>query len=280
MNVFEAAADAWRTGRRAAFATVVDQAGSVPRVSGARMLVYEGGAIVGTIGGGEVEHRVIALALEVITSGKPARFEAHLTRDLGMCCGGHLEVYVEPLQIREPFVLFGAGHVALAVAPLLQALDFAVTIVDDREELATAERFPGCVLHRGDASGYARALPGGPEAWWLIVTHDHRLDQELIEVLLPKTCAWIGMIGSRAKVAKFLMRLRAAGLDEGQLRKLCAPVGLDIGAETPAEIAVSIAAEVVRVRRNATDRIAMPLSATPIPARGGDGVAVAPRTGR
>lgn len=280
MNVFEAAAEAWRTGRRAAFATVVDQGGSVPRVSGARMLVYADGAIVGTIGGGEVEHRVIALAQDVIASGAPARFVAHLTRDLGMCCGGQLEVYVEPLQIREPFVLFGAGHVARAVAPLLVALEFAVTVVDEREELATAERFPGCTLRVEDPLVYATALEGGPDAWWFVVSHDHKLDQALIEALLPKPCAWLGMIGSRSKVARFLLRLRAAGLDEALFRKLCAPVGLDIGAETPAEIAVSVAAEVVRVRRNATDRAPVPLSSVPIPARGGDGVAIAPRARR
>jgi xanthine dehydrogenase accessory factor len=123
----------------------------------------------------------------------------------------------------------------------------------------------------------ARKLPGAPDQWWLIVTHDHRLDQDLCEVLLPKECAWIGMIGSRSKVAKFLLRLKNTGMQEALFEKLCAPVGLDIGAETPAEIAVAIAAEVVRVRRRAADRPSLPLSDLPIPARGGTGVALAPR---
>jgi xanthine dehydrogenase accessory factor len=275
MNVFAAAAEAWRTGRRAAFATLIGVAGSTPRSGGARMLVYEDGASVGTIGGGALEHEIVRIAREVIRTGRPHRFDAHLVRDLGMCCGGRVEVYVEPLQARVPMVVFGAGHVAQAVAPVLVALDFDVTVVDDRPELATAERFPGCMVVQGDAVAFARELEGHPDAHWLVVTHDHRLDQDLAEILLPKTCAWIGMIGSRGKVARFLVRFTAAGLDPALFRKLCAPVGLDIGAETPAEIAVAIAAELVRVRRGA-DRTPLPLSAIPLPARGGDGTARPP----
>ncbi len=118
MNVFAAAAEAWRTGRRAAFVTVIGVGGSTPRSSGARMLVHADGTIVGTIGGGAIEHRVIDQALEAIRRGRPERLEADLTRDLGMCCGGRMEVYVEPLQVRVPMVVFGAGHVAVAATPL------------------------------------------------------------------------------------------------------------------------------------------------------------------
>ena len=186
----------------------------------------------------------------------------HLTRDLGMCCGGEMEVYIEPLQIREPFVIFGAGHIAHAVAPLLQALDYAVTVVDDRDDYATDARFEGCVVNCVDPRQYAEQLDGGPDQHWLVVTHDHPLDQDLGEILLRKPHAWLGMIGSRAKIAKFRMRYRAAGLDDETISKLRAPVGLDIGAETPAEIAVSITAELVRVRRGST-RPPLPLS-TPV----------------
>jgi len=275
MNVFAAAGHAWRTGRPAAFATVIGVGGSTPRSHGARMLVYEDGSIVGTIGGGEVEHRVIASAINAIETGRTERFQVHLTRDLGMCCGGLMEVFIEPLQIRSPFVIFGAGHVALATAPLLLALEFEVTIVDSREELITAKRFPGCVLEHGDPRDFARGLQEDDAGHWLIVSHDHKLDQDLGEILLPKACAWIGMIGSRAKIAKFFIRYRAAGLDPRLFSKLSAPVGLDLGAETPAEIAVAIAAELVRVRRHA-DRDPIPLSQIPLPARGEDGIARPP----
>jgi len=275
MDVFAAASDAWRTGRPAALATVISVGGSAPRASGARMLVYGDGSTVGSIGGGNVELQVIRIALEAIASGRPTRFQAHLTRDLGMCCGGAMEVFVEPLQVREPLVVFGGGHVALALAPLLRDLSFAVTVVDEREGFATPDRFPGCEVHQGDARQYARALEGDPGAFWLVVTHDHKLDQDIVETLLPKPCAWIGMIGSRTKVTKFLTRYEAADMDPVLFRKLSAPVGLDIGAETPAEIAVAIAAELIRIRRRSV-RAPIPLSEIPIRARGGDGIAVAP----
>jgi xanthine dehydrogenase accessory factor len=266
MNVFAAAAEAWRTGRRAAFATVIGEHGSTPRSSGARMLVYADGSSVGTIGGGRLEHEVVRLAVEVIRTGRPQRFDQHLVRDLGMCCGGRVEVWVEPLQVRVPFVMFGAGHVAHALAPILVALDYDVTVVDDRPELARAERFAGCAVVSTDPVEYARGIEGHPDAHWLVVTHDHQIDQAVAEILLPKNSAWIGLIGSKGKISRFLVRFAAAGLDPALFHKLRGPVGLDLGAETPAEIAVAIAAELVRVRRG-VDRPAVPMSELPLRAR-------------
>ena len=239
------------------------------------MLVYADGSTVGTIGGGQLEHRVVADAVAAIEEGAPRRFRANLVDDLGMCCGGKTEVFIEPLRTRAPITVFGAGHVAAALAPLLATLDFDVHIVDGRDELATPARFPTATLHTGDPLDHARSLASDPGAFWLVVTHDHALDQALVEALLPKDCAWLGMIGSKAKVARFLVRFRAAGIDEALFQKLSAPVGLDIGAETPAEIAVAIAAELVRIRRGA-NRPPVPLSEVPLKARGGDGTARAP----
>ena len=240
------------------------------------MLVRADGSIVGTIGGGQLEHQVIAGALEVIATGTARRVHVHLTRDLGMCCGGEVEVYVEPLEVKHPCSVFGAGHVAHATVPLLTQLGFAVSVIDERQELATAERFPGADIQVvDDPADWAAELPEDPSQFILIVTHDHALDQRLVEALIGRPFAWLGLIGSRSKVAKFMIRLRAQGVPEAQLARLSAPVGLDIGAETPAEIAVSIAAEVVRVRRSCT-RPPIPLSEQPIPARGGDGRARAP----
>ncbi|TNE86772.1 MAG: xanthine dehydrogenase accessory protein XdhC [Deltaproteobacteria bacterium] len=276
MRVFAAAAQAIRTGRRAALATVTDVGGSTPRSSSARMLVYEDGEIVGTIGGGAVEHQVIAAAIECIRVGRPTKWSAHLTRDLGMCCGGRMEVYLEPLMPREPFVMFGAGHVAHALAPMLDALDFDVIVVDGRDELNTAERFPKAQRVLEDGRGYAASLPDDDDAYRLVVTHDHALDQDLVEAMLSKRCAWLGMIGSRGKVARFLVRYLAAGVDQSLFQNLSAPVGLDLGAETPAEIAVAIAAEVVAVRRRSVAP-AIAMSKHPLEARGGDGTATPPR---
>lgn len=183
-----------------------------------------------------------------------------------------MSVYIEPMNPKTPLLIFGAGHVAQALAPMADALDFDITVIDDREELNTAERFPQRTREIGDPLSFARAIPPDPKRYILIVTHDHALDQELCEALLPQPAAWIGMIGSRAKVAKFFVRLRGAGMDPALFTKLCAPVGLDIGSQTPAEIAVSIAGELVRTRHHA-EQVPLPLSSKPIPARGGAGVA-------
>jgi xanthine dehydrogenase accessory factor len=237
------------------------------------MLVWADREIVGTIGGGELEHRAIDLALEAIRLGRPQRLSVHLTRDLGMCCGGAMEVYVEPLVGVERVHVFGAGHVGTATALLLQSLEFEVHVYDDRPDWLNAERLPDCTLVEGDPR---RKLPVlGPDDSVLIITHSHALDQDLLEALLPQPVRYLGMIGSRAKVAKFFVRLRAAGVDQALFRKVCAPVGLDIGAETPEEIAVAIAAEMIRVRRSHS-KDPLPLSANPLPARGGDGVAIPP----
>lgn len=220
MDVFEATANAWRRGDRAVLATVVGVEGSAPRSAGARMLVLSDGTFVGTVGGGELEFRVLQAAHEVMHTGRPARLAVHLTRDLGMCCGGSMDVYLEPLEGRTPIVMFGGGHVAQATADVLGRLDFGITVVDERDEWANAGRFPGCTVVCGDPRAYAEALLGGPRQYWLVVTHDHRLDQDLVETLLPKPCAWLGMIGSRAKVAKFLIRYRAAGVDPALFPRL------------------------------------------------------------
>lgn len=274
--------DIWRAllaassaGERVALATVIGVDGSAPRAAGARMVVWADGRSFGTVGGGNFEHQVIRSSLEALHEGKPRRFAVHLTRDLGMCCGGAMEVYIEPMNPRDRLIVFGAGHVARPTVVIARELGFDVTVVDEREEQADPVRFPGVTLVTEDPRRFARRLETDPRTYVLIVTHDHALDQDLLELLLPKTWAWLGLIGSRAKIAKFFIRLRAAGVDPSLFARVSAPVGLDLGAETPEEIAVAIAAEVVRVRRGVS-RAPVPLSTIPLPARGGDEVAHPP----
>ncbi len=260
MNVFEAAAAAVARGKPAALVTVVGVAGSAPRSAGARMLVYADGGIVGTVGGGRFEHQVVAEAQAAIASGRPRRYHVHLTRDLGMCCGGQMEAYIDPLASTPDLVVFGAGHVGSATARLAHEAGFRVTVVDERGELLADAQLPTDAARiEGDPRRVLDQLPVGPTAFHLVVTHDHALDQDLVERLLPMPLAWVGLIGSRAKVARFAVRLRAAGMDPALFARLHAPVGLDIGAETPGEIAVSILAELVRVRRGC-DRPPLPLT--------------------
>lgn len=274
MKALRAAIAAADEGRPAALVTVIGEDGSTPRASGARMLVYGDGSIVGTIGGGNFEHQCIAQATEAIAARAPRRYAVHLTRDLGMCCGGAMEVFIEPIQSRDHLVIYGAGHVGTATAHIAAQLDdLDITVVDDREEWIDPARFPDRVTcTEADPRRVLDTLPFGPRTYHFIVTHSHPLDQDLVEAILPREAAWVGLIASRAKVARFLIRLRAAGMDPALFTRLCAPVGLDIGAETPAEIALSVLAEVTRVRRGARQP-PVPMSSHPLPARG-DGPAV------
>ena len=248
-SVWRVLIEAADAGELVALATVVGVQGSAPRHGGARMVVWPDGRIAGTVGGGTLEHRVIEQARLAMADGRPRRFAVNLTRDLGMCCGGAMEVYIEPQKPTEHLVIFGAGHVALATARQAEGLGFRVTVVDDRDDWNTVERFPTVERVLGDPREYARGLGGAPNRWVFVTTHEHSLDQDLVEILLARDWAWIGLIGSKTKAARFSLRLRAAGMEPSRFERLRSPVGIDIGAETPAEIAVSVAAEWVRVRR-------------------------------
>lgn len=273
--IWQALLDAAEAGENVALATVTGVEGSAPRAAGARMVVWPDGRTLGTVGGGNFELRVTQAAVEALADGRPRRFAVHLTRDLGMCCGGAMEVYIEPVGPRDRLVIYGAGHVAKPTAAIGVLLGFDVTVVDDRDELATGERFPDCTVLCTDARVHARALESDARTYVFVTTHDHALDQDLLEILIGRTWAWLGLIGSRAKLAKFFVRLRQAGVDEALFGRVNGPVGLDIGAQTPEEIAVSVAAELVRVRRGS---VAEPRSMAehPLPARGGDGIARPP----
>ncbi len=240
----------------AAVCTVVQTTGSTPRKAGASMVVIadgsEVGAVEGTVGGGAVEHEVRRAALEVIATTRPRTLEVSLTKQLGMCCGGTMTFFIEALRVRPPLVLFGAGHVAQALCRVAATAGFDVSVADPREELLTAERFPDAAALIDD---YERddlvRLPFGPDAFVVVATHDHKVDQEIVERTLPLSWRWLGLVGSQRKALLTRERCVNKGIDEALVAKLRSPVGLDIGAETPEEIALSIVAEMVQVRRRA-----------------------------
>ncbi|MBM4368645.1 MAG: XdhC family protein, partial [Deltaproteobacteria bacterium] len=203
----------------------------------------------GTVGGGHFEKVVTGAAVAALGERRPRRLAVHLTRDLGMCCGGAMEVFIEPIAPVETLVIFGAGHVARPTALFAREAGWRVRVIDEREDWATAERFPGCELIVADPRLEARSLVPSPTTYAVVLTHDHALDQDLVEILLPGDFPYVGLIGSKTKVARFGLRLRAAGLSPEVLGRLRSPVGLDIGAETPAEIALAIVGEMVRARR-------------------------------
>ena len=273
MKILEAALEAIRSGVPAVLCTVVGTNGSAPREGAARMLVYGDERFVGTVGGGVFEKRVIEEALVALETGQHRRYSPHLTKDLGMCCGGAMDVFLEVLEVQSTVHIFGAGHVGQAIARILSPMDFKVNVYDEREDWLEGCAFEGVRLHSGDPR---RSVPRLSRMDYVVVlTHSHPLDQDLLQAMIAEDFAYLGMIGSKTKVAKFFLRLKAAGVPESLFQRVSAPIGLDIGAETPEEIAVSIVAELVRVRRG-QDQPVLAMSEYPVSARGGDGTAKAP----
>jgi xanthine/CO dehydrogenase XdhC/CoxF family maturation factor/cation diffusion facilitator CzcD-associated flavoprotein CzcO len=247
-DVVEAISQVLASGQRAALATVVRVSGSVPQQAGARLLMLADGRCIGTVGGGAFEQDIVRVLQETLESGRAQLLTRELGHDLAMCCGGRMEVFVEQIAVTPRLVLLGAGHVAKPTAALARSVGFEVMVVDDRAELLTAERFPGCQLELRDPVSLLRRSALTDRDWVLITTHDHQLDQHALSLALQQEPHYIGMIGSTRKVFRLLQRSAALG-HARELERVYAPVGLDLGALGPEEIAVSIVAELIALRR-------------------------------
>ncbi len=251
-DIWKALAEMERRGERGALAIVIEARGSTPRDVGSKMVVREDGTVVGSVGGGAFEKDTVELALKAIREGKPLRKRFLLEDDLKMRCGGVMEVYVEPVNPKQKLVVFGAGHVGSAVARVGTLLGFHTVVVDNRPGFATAERIPEAhEWLEGNYLEIARSLETDENTYVVIVTHGHGHDDEILQAVVNKPLAYLGMIGSRRKVKSAFDKLREIGVPETAIQRVRAPMGLDIGAETPEEIAVSVAAEMVAVRRGA-----------------------------
>ncbi|MDP2344464.1 MAG: XdhC family protein [Deltaproteobacteria bacterium] len=243
------------SGAPAAVCTVVCTKGSTPRKAGATMLVVDDGtdfgAIEGTVGGGAIEHEIRRQALEVIATMRPRLVEIPLTTVLGMCCGGSVSVFIESLRTRPPCVLFGAGHVGAVLCTLATKAGFDVTVVDPRDELR--ERCTDAVDLRDsyDHDDDYAGLPFANDCFVVVATHDHAGDQRIVEKVLTRSFAFLALVGSQRKALLTRERLANKGFDDDVIASLRCPAGLDIGAETPEEIALSVVAQMVQVRRQA-----------------------------
>jgi xanthine dehydrogenase accessory factor len=253
-RILEALLSARRERRRCALLTVIEAKGSTPRKPGSKMLVFELGhppEAVGTIGGGALEHELVRVARERIGQPRPMLVQRHLTHELGMCCGGGVTVLVEPQTYSPQLIVFGAGHVAQPLASVAALAGFEVTVVDAREALATRERFPQArrilVEEPEDVVDDIHTDPR--DTYVVVVTHDHGLDERIAARILRRPTRFVGVIGSDRKREMFRKRLAGRGLTVAEIDRMRTPVGVDIEAETPAEIAVSIVAELIRVRR-------------------------------
>jgi len=238
-----------------ALVTIVETKGSTPREVGAKMVVGKDGLIAGTIGGGTTEARVIEEAKQAIKEGKERFLAYHLTKeaaalDEGAICGGDMKIFIDILQPKEEVLIFGAGHIAVCVSKLAKMVGFRVTIIDDRQEFAHQDRFPEAdEIISEDVEKALSHLKIIPSTYIIIVTRGHLKDEEVLASVVRSNAAYIGMIGSRKKNATIFQRLTERGISEEELVKVHAPIGIDINAQTPEEIAISIMAEIIQVRR-------------------------------
>jgi xanthine dehydrogenase accessory factor len=257
MDIYEQIVELRRQGRRGAVATIVNVRGSIPSFKTAKMLVRDDGSIVGTIGGGCVEADVWQAAREVMESEKPRTLTFDLNQDpkydTGLVCGGSLEVFIEPVLPPALLYVFGAGHVAVNVCQTASNAGFDLIVTDDRASYATNQRFPTAQeIHVLDFDEAIQKLEPNEASYIVIVTRGHRDDMRLLRWAVQTRARYIGMIGSKRKVIGIFKTLQEEGLAAHLFERVHAPIGLDIGAVTPEEIAVAITAELIAVRRHAT----------------------------
>ncbi len=254
MDLYEEIVRLRKEGRRGAVATIVNVRGSIPSFKTAKMLVRDDGSIVGTIGGGCVEADVWQAAREVMESERPRTLTFDLNQDpkydTGLVCGGSLEIFIEPILPPAQLYIFGAGHIAASLYRVARIAGFDITIVDDREVYASRERFPEAheVLAE-DFDKAAASLTPSESSYIVIVTRGHHDDMRMLRWAVQTPARYIGMIGSKRKTITIFKELQKEGLAAELFDRVHAPVGLDIGAITPEEIAVSITAELIAARR-------------------------------
>jgi xanthine dehydrogenase accessory factor len=252
-DLFEKIIDLKKRGDVGALAIVIRTEGSTPRKAGAKMLVLKNGETIGTLGGGDVEKRVIEEALEAIRRSEPKIASFTLDREKGkldMMCGGELEVYIEPILPDDKVIIFGAGHITKSLAPMLQRSGFLVSVIDDSSELLQKDKFSEIEnLSLRDMEEAARELPSDPNAYIVLLSRGFSRDEAILHQLIQKDFKYIGMIGSGKKIKAMEENLRKQGVPKEAFSKLRAPIGLDIGGETPEEIAISIAAEIIAVKK-------------------------------
>lgn len=253
IEIVAALADILAHGRRAALVTIVRANGSTPQRVGAKLVVEEDGTTRGTIGGGCYEHDAVLKARAVIATGQPLLAHYDLNDEdageSGLICGGQMDVFIEPVVAPAPLYVLGAGHVGQEVARLAAAVGFHVHVVDDRSRYASRDALPEPIeIVVDDIPGWldATALPAS--AFVVVVTRGHRHDLDALRALAGRDLRYVGLIGSRAKVARIFEQLGAEGIAPDALARVHSPIGLDIGAVTPAEIAVSIVAELIAAR--------------------------------
>jgi xanthine dehydrogenase accessory factor len=256
MDVYEELVRLRRSGQKAALATIVAARGSIPAYEGAKLLVREDGSMLGTVGGGCVEAEVWNAARQVLETEKPRQLSFNLAGDAlddnGLLCGGQLDVLVEPVLPLQVAYLFGGGHVSLALSKVASVAGFSVVVVDNREQFANRQRFPEAdQVYAEEFEEVLPRLPVNGSSYLIICTRGHKDDMRVLRWAVTTPARYVGMIGSKRKAIEILQELEKEGLPREQLERVHSPMGLEIGAITPEEIAVSVVAEMVAIRRGA-----------------------------
>jgi xanthine dehydrogenase accessory factor len=252
MDIYGEIAERQKAGQAFVLATIVRVSGSSPRKAGAKMLVFADGTISGTIGGGNFETLVIGDCVDLLASHsgtliKRYSFSQSGNDATGMCCGGEAEVFMEVNAKPRRLIVFGGGHVGRELVKLASGSGFSITVADDRRDVLSGYG-KGVTTVLADA-GYVANIPSLDENCYLvIVTRSHESDRTILANVIGQCCAYVGMIGSKAKISKIFSSLEKSGVDRQLLDRVHSPVGLDIGAEGPYEIAVSIMAELIAAR--------------------------------
>jgi xanthine dehydrogenase accessory factor len=254
MDVYDEIVRLRRLGQKCAVATIVQVNGSIPSYESAKMLVREDGSMLGTIGGGCVEAEVWNAAREVIETEKPRHLTFSLGQDAaydnGLICGGQLNIFVEPVTPQPRAYIFGGGHVSKYLSKIASLAGFSTVVVDDREAFANAERFPEAdATYAEPYEDVFSKLPVTSSSYLIIVTRGHRDDMRVLRWAVTTEARYIAMIGSKRKTISVVHELEKEGFSRDMFSKVFAPMGLEIGAETPEEIAISVVAEMIALRR-------------------------------
>ena len=258
MQIYQAVAEVEKLGKSAALCTVIESHGSTPRHVGSKMLVYPDGQFIGTIGGGEIESRVIVEAVQALKDGTPRRLSYNMVDpsrgDPGIC-GGQMEIFVEPIRSKPVVVVIGGGHVGKAVSHLAHWMGYTVAVNDDRPEFCTPEANPDADLFYPVPMGeLPRQLEITSNTYLVLTTRGLPVDVQGLPALLDTEAAYIGLIGSKRRWLKTRQELTDRGVPEEKLKRVNSPIGIELNAETPEEIAVSIMAEITLLRNGGTGK--------------------------
>ena len=242
-------------GENAVLATVISVKGSTPREEGSKMLIKSNGTIFGSIGGGSLEGQVIERAVRIIKEGgRPEILKFDLTgkdaAEEGMICGGNMEVFLDPILSEPNLYIFGGGHISTTLSKIAKMVGFKIIIIDDRDSFANKERFPEAdEIYAQDFKIVISEIKLRKPYYIVIVTRGHIHDEVVLEWAINKEPVYIGMIGSKKKNKTIFAHLEEKGISKERLKEVHAPIGIDINAQTPEEIAVSIVAELIKKRR-------------------------------